>query len=498
MRSTLRRTLLLLAGAALLGAACSDGGSPTDSAPGRDEARVGFALNVDGTAVTAISVEVTAPDITSRLVFNIEVVNGVATGSITIPAGADRTITARAYDAKGILTHQGSRVVTVKGGANTSITITMVPTAGEQPLTINFGALVVQVSRAVAPPSYPPFSGDEIGDTVRYKAAVRNADGTAVAGKVRWASLNPAVATVDSLGLVTARRAGQVEIVATYQGAGGSAAFTVRGDGTNGSADQTAPRLTGLTFGADSINIAAGDTVLDVTVSATDAGSGVSSVYITLYAPYIAGTTVNRHSRSCSASGSSGMTGPTGPTNVVSWTCRITFSRYNGAGTWTLGNVQLYDRGNNSRYLSETQIAEGAIKPTLKVVNPNADEAGPTVTGISIAPDSLNLTTATDTSVTITVAASDPGVGVEQLSVSFSNQPGTLTRFCSADRYSLPPGTATAQVTWSCKLVFARASAAATYTAYNVTLRDRLGNTTSYTAAQITAAGWESSFKVAK
>ncbi len=122
MGTPLRRTLFLLAGVALLGAACGDGGSPTHAAPGRDEARVGFSLDVAGTSVTTIAVEVTAPDITSRLVFNIEAVNGVATGSITIPAGADRTITARAFDAKGILTHEGSKAVTVRGGANASIT----------------------------------------------------------------------------------------------------------------------------------------------------------------------------------------------------------------------------------------------------------------------------------------------------------------------------------------------------------------------------------------
>ncbi|HEY0038190.1 MAG TPA: Ig-like domain-containing protein [Longimicrobium sp.] len=498
MRSPLRRTLFLLAGVALLGAACSDGGSPTDAAPGKDEARVGFSLDVAGTSVSAISVEVTAPDITGRLVFNIEVVNGVATGSITIPSGADRTITARAYDAQGILTHQGSKVVTVKGGTNTSITITMVPSAGEQPLTINFGALIVQVSRATAPPSYPVFTGEEVGDTARYKAVVRNADGTTVNGKVRWASLNPAIATVDSLGLVTARRPGTVEIAATYQGAGGSANVTVRGDGTEGSADQTAPRLTGLTFGADSVNIAAGDTVLNITVNATDAGSGVSYLSVGLNSPAIGGQ-MNRHYQTCYTSGPGDYSTPPAPNKTVSWTCRIVFSPHQAGGTWTISSVQLYDRGNNGRFVSEAQLVAGGMRTTVKVGNTNADLAGPAATGISIAPDSLNVTTATDTSVTITVAASDAGAGVEAISVSVRDASGSLTRFCNMDRYQLPGSTATNQVTWSCKLFFQRTSAASTYTISSVNLRDRVGNTRSYTGEQVAAtAGWESRFKVAK
>ncbi len=496
MNTPLRRTLLLLAGVALLGAACSDGGSPTEAAPGRDEARVGFALDVAGTSVSAIAVEVTAADITSRLVFNIEVVNGVATGSITIPAGADRTITARAYDAKGILTHQGSRVVTVKGGSNTSIAITMVPTAGEQPLTINFGVMVVQVSRAVQPPTFPTFMGEEIGDTVRYRAFVRNADGSAVDGKVRWASLNPSIATVDSTGLVTARRSGQVEIAATYQGAGGAATFIVRGDGTGGTADQTAPALTGFTLSADSVNIAAGDTVLTFTVSATDAGGGVGTISVYLQAPATDGVQ-NRQGQSCSA-GSGWSTTPSAPNNTVSWTCKLVFSRYNAAGTWTISSVQIYDRAYNSRILTDTQLAARGFKTAVKVANSNGDVAAPVLTAFSIAPDSINVATGADTVVTVTFGVSDARAGVESVSINFSDQTPLGGRYCYADRYALAIGPTTNQVTWSCKLFFPRTSAAGTFTVSNVTVRDRIGNHRSYTNAQLTAAGFESGFKVAR
>ncbi len=482
MRIPLRRTLLLLAGAALLGAACGDGGSPTGATP--DEARVGFSLDVAGTSVSDISVEVTAPDITSRLVFNIGVVNGVATGSITIPAGADRTITARAYDAKGILTHQGSRVVTVRGGTNTSITITMVPATGEQPLTINFGALVVQVSRAVEPPSYPPFTGDEVGDTVRYRALVRNADGSPVEGKVRWASLNPAVATVDSTGLVTARRPGQVEIAATYQGVGGSAMLTVRGDGTDGSPDQTAPRVTGVLLSADSVDLAAGDTSVVITVQITDAGSGVQGGVIFLFSPFVPGAQGDYHSRNCTLTRAAA--------DPASWRCTITFSPHNIGGAWSI-DMRISDHDGNERFPDGKTLEASGIKGTIEVANAKADVTGPTVSGISIAPDSINLTTATDTVVTVSVTAADAGAGVEWALIGFSNPARTHTVYCYAG-HSLPHDTATNQVTLSCGVALPRTTAAGTYTIGYIRVHDRVGNT----RHPDVAAGWESSFKVIK
>jgi hypothetical protein len=481
-----RRTLLLLA---LLGAACSDGKSPTDAAPGRDEARVGFSLNVAGTSVATISVEVTAPDITSRLVFNIEAVNGVAAGSITVPAGADRTITARAYDAKGILTHQGSKVVTVKGGANTSITITMVPAAGEQPLTISFGVLVVQVSRAAAPPEYPPFAGDEVGDTVRYLAAVRNADGTAVNGKVRWASLNPAIATVDSTGLVTARRPGRVEIAATSQGAGGSAFVTVLGDGTDGSVDQTPPKVTGVVLSADSVDIAAGDTIVDITVTITDAGSGVLGGAIFLFSPFLPGNRNDYHARHCTL----GRTDPVA--NPASWTCRITFSPHNVGGRWHI-QMRISDRGGNERMLDGEKLEASGMRGVIKVANANPDLTAPTVSGISIAPDSINLTTATDTVITVSMTAADAAAGVEWALIIFSS-PGSADRPLCYAGHSLPFDTPTNQVTLSCKVALPRTLAAGTYTIESVDVHDRVGNTASMEKTDL-AAGWESSFKVTK
>ncbi len=57
--------------------------------------------DVSGTAVATLVAEVSAPDIPTALTFNIPIAAGVASGTITVPAGSTRTVTLRAYDAGG-------------------------------------------------------------------------------------------------------------------------------------------------------------------------------------------------------------------------------------------------------------------------------------------------------------------------------------------------------------------------------------------------------------
>ena len=62
----------------------------------------------------------------------------------------------------------------------------------------------------------PPLDTVVISDTTRYVIELRNEDGERLTGRpVRWESLGPAVATVDTLGLVTGLLPGRTSIVAT-------------------------------------------------------------------------------------------------------------------------------------------------------------------------------------------------------------------------------------------------------------------------------------------
>src|SRR5689334_578904 len=96
-------------------ASCS---GPGGVGPPPPEATIGITADVSGTTVATIVVRVTASDIPTALVFNIPIVNGVATGTITVPAGSNRTITIRGFDAGGVETHEGSVTLSVQAGTN--------------------------------------------------------------------------------------------------------------------------------------------------------------------------------------------------------------------------------------------------------------------------------------------------------------------------------------------------------------------------------------------
>ncbi len=217
-----RWAIVLLAAAALSQASCSD--RPPVVGPG-GEATLTLQAAVTS-YVASLGVQVTAPDLAAPLSFNLEVSGGTAAGTIRLPAGSDRTITVRAFDANGVTTHQGSRTTAVQPGANPPLTLTLAPLTGDQPITVQVGSYLVTVS--------PGGGVLRVGDTLRVSAAVRGPDGALPEAPVRWASSNPAVATVDSTGRVTAGAAGQAELMATYNGSGGSAFVSVTGGGTGG------------------------------------------------------------------------------------------------------------------------------------------------------------------------------------------------------------------------------------------------------------------------
>ena len=198
-------------------AACTD----SATAPGVPDghARLRLSVNTASTPVNTLVVEVTAPDLAKRLAFNLKVQNGVAEGSITVPAGSGRTVTLRAFDTRQIETHRGSRTLDVRSGTNPTMSINMLPLDGSQPIQAVLGSIVVSVS--------PAADTVAAGDTVRLRATIRDQNGAVVAGQVQWATLNAGVATVDAQGLVTGRAAGEAQIVAVYAGVAASARVVV-------------------------------------------------------------------------------------------------------------------------------------------------------------------------------------------------------------------------------------------------------------------------------
>jgi Big-like domain-containing protein len=194
--------------AALAVAGCERG--PT--APGA-AAAIRISAPVAGTAIDQLVVTVTASDIATPLVFNIPIANQVAQGTIHIPPGAARTIDVQAFDALGSVIFEGSKTIDVRPGQNPPVSIPLVAKAGQVTIIVTLGP----VSVVVQPTSVSlPASG-----TVQLSATVTAADGEVLPGAVEWATTDPALATVDQSGLVSALRSGAVDIVATAAGVAG-------------------------------------------------------------------------------------------------------------------------------------------------------------------------------------------------------------------------------------------------------------------------------------
>jgi len=200
-------------------------GEPTAIPPQPSEASLLLRADLSTTAVATLVVEVTAPDIAPPLLFNIPIVAGAAVGTIALPAGSNRTIAIRAYDAGGVQTHSGSVTVTLQPGANPTIAIVLTPLTGDVPIEVTLGSFAVIVT--------PAANSLLIGDTVSLTATILDANGNPVPGQVVWGTLSPRAASVVSTGTQTARvtaiRPGRTTVVATYGGTAGPAAVAVLG-----------------------------------------------------------------------------------------------------------------------------------------------------------------------------------------------------------------------------------------------------------------------------
>jgi len=188
--------------------------------------------NLSGSGVASIVVKVTAPDFPETLTFNIPIVNTVASGTITLRAGSDRTITMRAFDAGGVATHTGSVTIDVHPGANAAVSMVLMPLTGDGSIEVTLGSFTVTVT--------PAASAVTVGDTITLTASILDANGTAVSGQVTWATLAPAIASVvttgQQTGRVTAVGPGATGVVATYGGVAGQTTMVV-------SSDPALPRL---------------------------------------------------------------------------------------------------------------------------------------------------------------------------------------------------------------------------------------------------------------
>lgn len=470
MRRPFLRLLAVLALATFGTAACSDtptGGSTTEKGP---DAQIGFAVNLSGLSVNMLVVEVTATDITTPLAFNIPVNNGTATGSLTVPPGAARTITVRAYDAQGVLTHEGASTVDVRPGQNVNVPITLAPRAGHVPISINIGSMVVSVARARTAPA----GGDLVGDTMRLNGSVTYPNGASVPGaRLSWATLNPAVATVDSLGLVTARAAGSTQIVATYGGFGASIPVTfVLADGTNGTQDRTPPRLISFTVSPDTANMS-GNTTMDVTFAATaEDAMSYYAMSVILRSPD------GQVNKECYYSNN-----PQPGRSTRS--CTVTLSHYGQPGRWTVTDLSIADNRGNGRTFSAAELASGGHDNGVTVINTGVDNVAPSLLGAQFQEDTIYAGNGYSQA-TIQISANDTQAGIESVEVGGSNDEGTFG-------FGGPGGSSSQEVwpgMWQSYLwIDSQYPPAGTIRLNWIRITDRAGNVTEMNQSELEARG---------
>lgn len=214
------RTLLALAGIAVIGAAGCDAGSFITSAD-PSEFPVDVTVNLAQHAVTGLSVEVTGPGIDQPIIANLPISGDVATGQVRVLSGSDRAFTVRAFDIQSMETHRGADTVDITADGLQSVDVALAPLTGDVDLSATVGSYTLTVS--------VPSATVAIAGTLQATVTVVDAAGNTIPSpQVVWASSNPSVASVTADGLITGLVAGQSSIGAAYEGFAGSVAITVQ------------------------------------------------------------------------------------------------------------------------------------------------------------------------------------------------------------------------------------------------------------------------------
>jgi hypothetical protein len=210
---------VVAAAAVLLAAGCGQSSRSSDG-----DAAVAVTVS-GGIVVASLVITVDAADIERPLVFNLPLQNGTATGTLRIPPGQLRTLSAVAFESGGAIAAEGAVTLqTVERGWNPPVSIPMVSRAGHVPISIQIGP----VSVAVAPAS-PTLV---VGERLQLAARITAASGDEISDAPEWATSDPAVLEVTSAGLVTALRAGQADVVAVYAGVAGVSRITCSATGS--------------------------------------------------------------------------------------------------------------------------------------------------------------------------------------------------------------------------------------------------------------------------
>jgi hypothetical protein len=249
----------------------------------------------------------------------------------------------------------------------------------------------------------------------------------------------------------------------------------------NGTSDVDPPELTDFSFVPTSVDVTEGAAVVDVTISATDAGVGVGGVNPNFVSPS------SGQGTSCVAN-----TPSSGTANDGTWTCQITIPQFSEAGEWHVSGLLLGDFLGNRRVLSEADLIELGHNTRLQVVSPDQDVVAPELTEFSFTPTSVDVSQGAAV-VDVTISATDAGVGVGGVNPNFVSPSSGQGTSCVANTPS--SGTAN-DGTWTCQITIPQFSEEGEWHVSGLLLGDFLGNRRVLSEADLIELGHNTSLQV--
>lgn len=207
--------------------ACGGAGeTPTAPPPSTPEAPARLVVaSVLPATISTLLVQVSGPGISTPVTANLIVgATGIASGTLSVPAGGGRRIEVTAVDTAGVTSHRADTTVRLVAGDNPQLTLTLIPIGANAPVQVRFATINIAITGGP--------TALEAGDTASLAAtATLTPIGPIAADSLTWASSDPSVLTVTGrrLGAV---RAGTATVSVSWRGVSATRPITVTAAGT--------------------------------------------------------------------------------------------------------------------------------------------------------------------------------------------------------------------------------------------------------------------------
>jgi hypothetical protein len=312
-----------------------------------------------------------------------------------------------------------------------------------------------------------------VGDTQRMEGVLHGVTGSEVAGPaVRWWSSNPAVATVDEGGRVTALAEGTAVITATSGGRVGTAELQVAADSMF-----TRPTLV-------SLEITPGTVVAEV--DTLTFRIGVRNLHSHFY---FMNVLVRSPLRGDEWFCSGEVTLVSGTDDDGVYECKMVMPGWMIRGVWEVEAVELYT-GFRDRTVPAAALRAAGAPWRIEVKNPG-DEAPPVLDSLSIPQPAA--VSGYATAAVVNVAVTDTGSGIARVRVVARSERTGVRVGCQEGL----PYRSGFSGTYRCALNFAPYAPTGAWVIEQVLLEDVRGNTRSFTTADLQAAGYPTAITVA-